>query len=81
MLSLMALLDRKRTSDLKLLRHFDYPSDLSRLIFEHDLLQGFKECGEENLSPLKEVRFDVPVEYVEYFKAAKTNENDECLNG
>ncbi|EYB99364.1 hypothetical protein Y032_0123g1161 [Ancylostoma ceylanicum] len=35
----MALLDRKRTSDLKLLREFDYPANLSKLLHEYELLQ------------------------------------------
>ncbi|RCN47923.1 hypothetical protein ANCCAN_05975 [Ancylostoma caninum] len=80
MLSLMALLDRKRTSDLKLLKEFDYPADLSRLLHEYDLLQAFKECGEENLRLLKKVQLEVPGEFAEYFKVDHTQGYSEPMD-
>ncbi|CAJ0603758.1 unnamed protein product [Cylicocyclus nassatus] len=69
MLSLMALLDRKRTSDLKLLKEFDYPASTSKLVSDQELLEGFKECGEHDVRLLQEVRIVYPPLYSKFFES------------
>ncbi|KAK5964429.1 hypothetical protein GCK32_021549 [Trichostrongylus colubriformis] len=74
--ALMALLDSRRTSDLKMLRRFRYPHELSRLVSDFEKLQDFEECGERGVRLLKRVKVVVPKGDAEFIKSAKVLEEE-----
>ncbi|VDM64223.1 unnamed protein product [Angiostrongylus costaricensis] len=73
---MMALLDRKRTSDLKMLRQFVYPKELSKLVAEYDKVQAFAECGEKGVRLLRRVDIVTPDNYKGFFKDIKMEESE-----
>ncbi|XGW27585.1 hypothetical protein V3C99_007857 [Haemonchus contortus] len=69
--ALMALLDSRRTSDLKMLQRFRYPHELSRLVAEVEKLQDFEECGERDVRLLRRVKLVLPKDEAEFIKSAE----------
>ncbi|KJH43960.1 hypothetical protein DICVIV_10004 [Dictyocaulus viviparus] len=74
--AVMALLDGTRTSDIKMLTKFRYPDKLSKLVVEHDKLQGFVECGEHDVQLLKRVKITVPNEYKDLFHKMQMDDSN-----